>query len=45
MMEQQQENRTPELARAEYIEVESNVRLHITDAGEGRPVVLIHGGH
>ncbi len=29
--------------RAEYIEVEPNVRLHITDAGEGRPVVLIPG--
>ena len=29
--------------RAEYIEVEPNVRLHITDAGEGRPVVLLHG--
>ncbi len=29
--------------RAEYIEVEPNVRLHITDAGEGRPIVLIHG--
>jgi non-heme chloroperoxidase len=29
--------------RAEYIEVEPNVRLHITDGGEGRPVVLIHG--
>lgn len=27
----------------EYIEVEPNVRLHITDAGEGRPIVLIHG--
>ena len=34
---------TIELSRAEYIEVEPNVRLHITDAGEGRPVVLIHG--
>jgi pimeloyl-ACP methyl ester carboxylesterase len=33
----------PVLARAEYIEVEPNVRLHITDAGEGRPIVLIHG--
>jgi pimeloyl-ACP methyl ester carboxylesterase len=33
----------PEMARAEYIEVESNVRLHITDAGEGRTVVLIPG--
>lgn len=30
-------------ARAEYIEVEPNVRLHVTDAGEGRPIVLIHG--
>jgi pimeloyl-ACP methyl ester carboxylesterase len=34
-------NHTP--ARAEYIEVERNVRLHITDCGEGRPIVLIHG--
>ena len=33
----------PNSARAEYIEVEPNVRLHVTDAGEGRPVVLIHG--
>ena len=31
------------IARAEYIEVEPNVRLHVTDAGEGRPVVLIPG--
>src|SRR5512133_2899976 len=31
------------IARAEYIEVEPNVSLHITDAGEGRPIVLIHG--
>ncbi|WP_228463113.1 alpha/beta fold hydrolase [Chryseobacterium cheonjiense] len=30
-------------ARAEYIEVEPNVRLHVTDLGEGKPVVLIHG--
>jgi len=29
--------------RAEYIEVEPNVNLHISDAGEGRPIVLIHG--
>jgi non-heme chloroperoxidase len=29
--------------RAEYIEVETNVTHHITDAGEGRPIVLIHG--
>jgi len=29
--------------RAEYIEVEPNVNLHISDGGEGRPIVLIHG--
>ena len=29
--------------REEYIEAEPNVRLHITDAGDGRAVVLIHG--
>lgn len=29
--------------RKEYIKVESNVRLHVTDLGEGKPVVLIHG--
>ena len=33
----------PLSARAEYLEVEPNVRLHITDAGEGRPIILIHG--
>lgn len=31
------------ITRAEYLEVEPNVRLHITDAGKGRPIVLIHG--
>jgi pimeloyl-ACP methyl ester carboxylesterase len=31
------------IVRAEYIEVENNVRLHITDAGEGRAIVLLHG--
>ena len=31
------------IARAEYIEVEKNVHLHITDAGEGRTIVLIPG--
>jgi len=30
-------------ARAEYIKVKQNVRLHMTDAGEGRPVVLLPG--
>lgn len=29
--------------RSEYIEVEKNVRLHVTDLGEGQPIVLIHG--
>lgn len=37
------ENPKPVTARAEYIEVEPNVNLHVTDAGEGRPIVLIHG--
>ena len=29
--------------REEYIEVEPNVVLHVADAGEGRPIVLVHG--
>ena len=29
--------------RAEYIEVEKGVKLHVTDVGEGQPIVLIHG--
>lgn len=29
--------------RSEFIEVEKNVRLHVTDLGEGDPVILIHG--
>ncbi len=33
----------PISVRAEYIEVAPNVRLHVTDVGEGRPIVLIHG--
>lgn len=31
------------LGREEYIEVEKNVKLHVTDLGTGKPVVLIHG--
>lgn len=31
------------MAKTEYISVESNVRLHVTDAGEGRPIVLLPG--
>src|SRR6187549_1255491 len=39
-----QSQRKPEgLRRKEYIEVEPNVKLHVTDLGEGKPVVLIHG--
>lgn len=32
-----------DLEREEYITVAENVKLHITDLGEGKPVVLIHG--
>ncbi|PAC32794.1 alpha/beta fold hydrolase [Flectobacillus sp. BAB-3569] len=39
-----QSNRKPASAgRLEYIEVEKNVKLHVTDLGEGQPIVLIHG--
>jgi len=42
-MEQVPDEVMSAVARAEYIEAEPNVRLHITDAGKGRPIVLIHG--
>lgn len=29
--------------REEFIEVEKNVRLHVTDLGDGQPILLIHG--
>lgn len=29
--------------RSEYVEVEKNVKLHVTDLGKGRAIVLIHG--
>ena len=39
-----QTQRTPaSTGRAEFIEVEKGVKLHITDIGEGQPIVLIHG--
>lgn len=39
-----QTKRVPASAgRAEYIEVEPGVKLHVTDLGEGQPIVLIHG--
>jgi pimeloyl-ACP methyl ester carboxylesterase len=31
------------LTREEFIKVEPKVYLHVTDAGKGKPVVLIHG--
>ncbi|MDD5184752.1 MAG: alpha/beta hydrolase [Paludibacter sp.] len=42
-MEKLIENKLFGKVRAEYIEVEPFVNLHITDAGEGRPIVLIPG--
>lgn len=39
-----QTKRVPASAgREEFIEVEKNVKLHVTDLGEGQPIVLIHG--
>jgi non-heme chloroperoxidase len=35
--------RAQQISHPEYIEVAKNVRLHVTDVGKGRPVVLIHG--
>jgi pimeloyl-ACP methyl ester carboxylesterase len=37
------ENKISGTARAEYIQVEPNVNLHVTDAGVGKTIVLIHG--
>lgn len=37
------QNKTISFEREEYITVEKNVKLHVTDLGEGKPVVLIHG--
>ncbi|MEJ5048638.1 alpha/beta hydrolase [Chryseobacterium culicis] len=34
---------TTSIMREEYIEVEKNVKLHITDLGNGPAVILIHG--
>ncbi|MDR6565495.1 alpha/beta fold hydrolase [Chitinophaga ginsengisegetis] len=39
-----QTKRVPASAgRAEYVEVEPGVKLHVTDLGDGQPIVLIHG--
>ena len=37
------QNQTASFGREEFITVEKNVKLHVTDLGEGKPVVLIHG--
>jgi non-heme chloroperoxidase len=42
-MEKIIDSKTVATARAEYIEVEKYVHLHVTDAGEGRPIVLLPG--
>ncbi len=39
----QAQRKNAALGRSEFIEVEPNVRLHVTDQGEGNAVVLIHG--
>ncbi|HTJ49022.1 MAG TPA: alpha/beta hydrolase [Cyclobacteriaceae bacterium] len=39
----QAQRKNAALGRSEYIEVEPNVRLHVTDQGEGKAIVLIHG--
>ncbi|NEW82157.1 MAG: alpha/beta hydrolase [Mariniphaga sp.] len=42
-MKKLQDKKKASKANSEYIKVEANVRLHITDAGKGRPIVLIPG--
>jgi pimeloyl-ACP methyl ester carboxylesterase len=42
-MKKSQMKKKAGLTREEFIKVEPNVYLHITDAGKGRPVVLIPG--
>jgi pimeloyl-ACP methyl ester carboxylesterase len=42
-MENTKERNHAGKARAEFIKVETNVNLHLTDAGEGKAIVLIHG--
>ncbi len=41
-----QTNRKPaSLGRAEYIEVEKGVKLHVTDLGEGQPIPRSRANH
>ena len=37
------QNKTSSFSREEFITVDKQVKLHVTDWGEGKPVVLIHG--
>lgn len=37
------QNKTNSFGREEFITVDKQVKLHVTDWGEGKPVVLIHG--
>ena len=37
------QSNTTAFGREEYIKVEGNVRLHVTDWGQGEPVILVHG--
>lgn len=41
--EEPQSRVSPGTIRQEYIEVEPGVQLHLTDGGDGRTVILIHG--
>jgi non-heme chloroperoxidase len=36
-------NKRAAFGRSEFIEVEKSLRLHVSDLGEGNPVILIHG--
>jgi len=42
-MEKFIENKMSGISRAEYIKVEPYLHLHVTDTGEGRPIVLLPG--
>lgn len=43
MQDKQENSETLPSFRKEFIKVAPNVRLHVTDIGEGKPLVLIHG--
>jgi len=43
MEDKQKNSETLPSFRKEFIKVAPNVRLHVTDIGEGKPLILIHG--